>query len=160
MESHDGVNAPNGRIPFRDFSKGFSRASLEIAAGNRALSFLAASETEGRKGGRSMKMVSFWKGPNGESTPPVQFYDEDDELFLIYGYYDHKNQSGGVKANMQKCIGVYWRDDYPSSHGVLTPCVIPPRTAKCLLKGLFLELLSGGEKEKAEKVSEAIRFLS
>ena len=107
-----------------------------------------------------MKMVSFWKGPNGESTPPVQFYDEDGELFLIYGYYDHKNQSGGVKANMQKCVGVYWRDDYPSSHGVLTPCVIPPRTAKCLLKGLFLELLSEGENDKAKKVSEAIHFLS
>lgn len=109
---------------------------------------------------KEMKMVSYWKSVAGEPASPVPFYDEDGELFLIYGYYDHKNQSGGVKTNMQKCIGVYWRDDYPSSHGFLTPCVIPPRTAKCLLKGLFLELLSEGKKDKAEKVSEAIRFLS
>ena len=99
-----------------------------------------------------MKMVSYWKEEK-------QFYDEDDELFLIYGYYDHKNQSGGDKEKMQKCIGVYWRDDYPSSRGYLTPCVIPPKTAKCLLKGLFLELLSVGENEKAKAVSDAIKFI-
>lgn len=105
-----------------------------------------------------MRMVSYWKDENGDSPSP--FYDEAEELFLIYGYYDHKNQSGGDRTQMQKCIGVYWRDDYPSSHGYLTPCVIPPKTAKCLLKGLFLELLAMGEKDASEKVSEAIRFLS
>ena len=59
---------------------------------------------------------------------------------------------------MQKCIGVYWRDDYPSPQEVLTPCVIPLKTVKCLLKGLSMELLLMGEKEKVEKVSEALEF--
>lgn len=98
-----------------------------------------------------MDMISYWK-----ST--VRFYDEDGELFLIYGFYDHKNQSGKT-SDENRCIGVYWREDFPSARGRLAPCVIPPKTARILLKGLFFELLSSGEQAKAERVSEAIRFL-
>lgn len=104
-----------------------------------------------------MKMVSYWKDENGNQPEP--FYDEDDELFLIYGYYDHKNQNGG-KVAKNKCIGIYWRDDYPSARGYLAPCVIPERTSMCLLKGLFAELSALGDKDGADKVSRAIRFMS
>ena len=100
-----------------------------------------------------MQMVSYWKGMNGESSP-MPFYDEDGELFLIAGYYDHKNQGRAVKS-----VGVYWYDSYPVSRDRLAPCVIPSKTAKCLLKGLFIELLSVGEKEKADKVAAVIKFL-
>ena len=103
-----------------------------------------------------MEMVSYWKDKDG--NPPTPFYDEEGELFLIYGYYDHKNKCGEIRDE-NRCIGVYWNDNYPSSRGYLTPCVITPKTAKCLLKGLFLELLSVGENGKAKRVSEAIRFL-
>ena len=98
-----------------------------------------------------MKMVSYWKETK-------QFYDEDGELFQIYGYYDHLNQSGGI-CDKNRRIGIYWRDDYPSSRGYLSPCVIPEHTAMCLLKGLFEEMLLIGETEKADKISEAIRFM-
>lgn len=102
-------------------------------------------------------MVSYWKTEN-EGVQPTPFYDEDGELFLIYGYYDHMNKSGGTCAQ-NKCIGIYWRDDFPSSHGYLTPCVIPEQTAMALLNGLLAQLLAKGEKDRAEKVGEAIRFM-
>ncbi len=114
------------------------------------------SETQQGHGEEKMDMVSYWKDKKGNRPKP--FYDEGGELFLIYGYYDHKNQRGAI-SDEDRCIGVYWHDNYPSSRGHLTPCVIPPKTAKCLLKGLFLELLSLGEKSRADKVSEAIKFL-
>ena len=103
-----------------------------------------------------MKMVSYWKDKKGES--PTPFYDEEGELFLIYGYYDHKNQSGGTCPRNRR-IGIYWRADFPSSRGYLSPCVIPEQTAMGLLHGLLFQLLTAGDTGRAAKVAQAIRFM-
>ncbi len=103
-----------------------------------------------------MKMISYWKDRQGNS--PTPFYDEEGELFLIYGYYDHKNQSGGICTKNRR-IGIYWRNGFPSSRGTLAPCVIPEQTAMCLLNGLFFQLLTTGDMARAEKVAQAIRFM-
>jgi hypothetical protein len=106
-----------------------------------------------------MKMVSYWKksvNGEGESITPEPFYSEDEDFHLIYGYYDHENA-----GNPEKRLGIYWREDFPHnrSNNILTPLVVPPITAKGFLTGLFFELLSKGQKDKAEKVAEAIKFL-
>ena len=103
-----------------------------------------------------MKMISYWKDENGESPRP--FYDEDGELFLIYGYYDHKNRRG-CKSNQDRCIGVYWNDNYPTARARLAPCVIPQKTAESLLKGIMFDLITTGNREKLEKVAAAMNFL-
>lgn len=105
-----------------------------------------------------MQMVSYWKADNAGNSP-TPFYNEDGELFLIYGYYDHMNRSGGAHPK-NKRIGIYWRNDFPSSRGYLTPCVIPEQTAMSLLNGLLFQLLTAGENEKAQKVAEAIKFMN
>ena len=104
-----------------------------------------------------MKMVSYWKkslSGEGEHLAPEPFYSEDGDFHLIYGYYDHEN--GG---NPEKRLGIHWREDFPRSNNILTPLMVPPVAAKGFLSGLFFELLSKGQKDKAEKVAEAIKFL-
>jgi hypothetical protein len=91
-------------------------------------------------------MVSYWK-----NTKEVYV---DDGLTLIIGWYDHKNQSGiGDKA-----LGIHW-GDYPSSHGVLSPCVIPESTRNAILSGLLHQAVSRGEKASIDTLIEAIEFL-
>lgn len=49
-------------------------------------------------------MISYWKDPE-------EIY-KDEELVLIIGHYDHKNQNNGG----EKALGVHW-ETYPQSRG-------------------------------------------
>ena len=125
--------------------------SYNTPLGNPCLGWSDLRQARYKKGISIMEMISYWKDT-------VPFYEEDGEMTLIYGYYDHKNEQGGV-CEKNKCIGIYWRNDYPSARGRLAPCVIPDVTAKCLLMGLLFEFVSSGKMDKASNVLDAIRFL-
>ena len=101
-----------------------------------------------------MKIVSYWKGPKGEKTPQ-QVYDDDEGLVLIMGYYNHKNQGKDEKA-----LGIHWKD-FPQSHGVLSPCRIPQKTALAILAGLLHQAIEQNYSKKIKNsIIEAIEFLS
>lgn len=92
-----------------------------------------------------MQMVSYWK-----RTESIY---EDDGLVLIIGWYDHKNQeSGGHKA-----LGVHWRD-FPKSHNVLSPCVIPERTRNSILSGLLHDAVIAGDRQRIQSLMKGIEF--
>jgi hypothetical protein len=90
-------------------------------------------------------MVSYWKDTK-------EFF-EDDGLVFITGRYDHKNQNNGG----DKALGVHW-GDYPQSHGILSPCVIPETTRNAILSGLLHQAVTKNEPSQVESILEAIRF--
>jgi hypothetical protein len=90
-------------------------------------------------------MISYWK-----ETKEIYL---DDGLVLIIGWYDHKNkENGGNKA-----LGVHW-GDYPQSHGVLSPCVIPETTRNAILSGLLHQAVTDNNVKQIESIIEAIKF--
>jgi len=92
-----------------------------------------------------MQMISYWKNYK-------EFYN-DNGLVLIIGNYDHKNENnGGGKA-----LGVHWRN-YPQSHGILSPCVIPKDTRNSMLSGLLYQAIINQDEEKINNITEAIQF--
>ena len=99
-----------------------------------------------------MKMISYWKD--------WQKKYEDEGLFLIIGWYDHKNQEDGG----EKALGVHWHDTYPQSRGVLSPCVIPAATRNAILSGLLHQAVSKTqtkqEKQQVDDILKAIRFFN
>lgn len=91
------------------------------------------------------RMVSYWKD--------VEDVYVDDGLTLIIGRYDHKNERGvGEKA-----LGIHW-GDYPKSHGILSPCVVPAATRNAILSGLLHQAVISGDKPKIEKLMRAIDY--
>ena len=92
-----------------------------------------------------MNMVSYWKNHK-------EIY-VDDGLVLIIGHYDHKNKdNGGYKA-----LGVHW-GDYPKSHNILSPCVIPETTRSAILSGLLHQAVLNKNTQQVTKITEAIDF--
>lgn len=99
-----------------------------------------------------MKMISYWRGENG-GEPTV--CHREDELTLIYGYYNHKNQH----EEGDRCLGIHWQD-FPQSRGYLAPCVIPTQTALALLNGLAqAKIAQGVEGEEIDVLEDARAFL-
>ena len=95
-----------------------------------------------------MNMISYWK-------ECVTIY-EDDDMVLITGKYDHKHQNNGG----EKALGIHWGDNYPQSHGVLSPCVIPASTRNAILSGLLHQSVSENKYSQVEKILNAIRYFS
>lgn len=97
-------------------------------------------------------MISYWRGENG-GEPTV--CHREDELTLIYGYYNHKNQH----EEGDQCLGIHWRD-FPQSRGHLAPCVIPTLTALALLNGLSqAKIAQDVEGEEIDVLDDARAFL-
>jgi len=92
-----------------------------------------------------MQMISYWKNYK-------EFYN-DNGLVLIIGNYDHKNENNGG----EKALGVHWRN-YPQSHGILSPCVIPKDTRNSMLSGLLYQAIINQDEEKINNITEAIQF--
>ncbi|WP_413730116.1 hypothetical protein [Sodalis sp. RH22] len=76
-----------------------------------------------------MQMISSCKDPQ-------EIY-KDEGITLIFGSYDHKNQF----TRGEKALGVHW-GDYPQSHGILRPCVIPETTRNAILSGLLYQAVT------------------
>jgi len=93
-----------------------------------------------------LKLVSYWKNYK-------EIYNEDG-FTLIIGTYNHKNQHMDEKA-----LGVHWRD-YPKSHNVLSPCVIPEETRDAILSGLLHKATISKNTEQIKSIIEAIEFLN
>ena len=98
---------------------------------------------------KAMKMISYWRGENG-GEPTV--CHREDELTLIYGYYNHKNQ----QENGDRCLGIHWQK-FPQSRGYLAPCVIPTQTALAFLNGLAQAKIARGE--EIDALDDARAFL-
>lgn len=92
-----------------------------------------------------MKMVSYWKHP-------IEVYDDKD-LIIIIGNYDHKNkEEGGYKA-----LGIHW-NNYPTSNGILCPCVIPESTRNAILSGLLHQAVTDKNENRINSITKAIEF--
>lgn len=92
-----------------------------------------------------MNMISYW-------TEHEVIY-VDDGLTLIIGFYNHKN----MNELGEKSLGIHW-DNYPSSRGVLSPCVIPEETRNAVLSGLLHQAVVSGNKANIASLTEAINF--
>jgi hypothetical protein len=95
-----------------------------------------------------MQMISYWKDWK-------EIY-EDDGLVLIIGWYDHKHKNNGG----EKALGVYWGDNYPQSHGILSPCVIPKATRNAILSGLLHQAVASNKIDQVNNILEAIKFFN
>ena len=76
------MNAPNGRISFRDFSKGFSRASLGIRRGIAPSLFPSAPNQRVGKGERKMsscvrKAIALYGAAQRGKTPTLNMLIDD-----------------------------------------------------------------------------------
>ena len=81
-----------------------------------------------------MKMISYWKGIDGQPEP-LEIYEDKEGLVFIIGTYNHKNQNKAEKA-----LGIHW-GDYPQSRGILAPCVIPLKHVPQSLQVYCIKLL-------------------
>lgn len=93
-----------------------------------------------------LKIVSYWK--------EVKEIYKENEFTLITGFYNHKNQNHDEKA-----LGVHW-GNYPKSHNVLSPCVIPEETRDAILSGLLHKATMSKEIKQIQSIIEAIQFLN
>jgi len=94
---------------------------------------------------KGLNVVSYWKN--------VKSIYVDSGLTLIIGWYDHKNlKNGGEKA-----LGIHWQD-YPKSHGILSPCVVPKATRNAMLSGLLHQSVMNGNQNDVVSLTEAIEF--
>lgn len=93
------------------------------------------------------KIVSYWKNP-------TEFYTDEEGLVFIYGMYDHKNSGNPAKA-----LGIHW-GNYPKSHNVLSPCVIPDKTRKIILSGLLHDALLNEDTDFLKELMEVIKFFT
>ncbi|MDP8099042.1 hypothetical protein [Pasteurella atlantica] len=97
------------------------------------------------------KMVSYWTS-GIENETPEKIY-EDDGFILIAGYYNHKHN-----YKNQKALGIHWNGNYPNSHGILSPCVIPEKARTAMLTGLLQQAIIDNDKEKMTSLNKAIHF--
>ena len=98
-----------------------------------------------------MKMISYWKGIDGQPEP-LEIYEDKEGLVFIIGTYDHKNQNKAEKA-----LGIHW-GDYPQSRGILAPCVIPAETRSAILAGLLHQAINKQDMKAINRISDAINF--
>lgn len=92
-------------------------------------------------------MISYWRKPK---TIHI-----DDGLTLIMGWYDHKNENDGG----DKALGIHW-GDFPQSRGILSPCVVPPKTRNAILEGLLHHAVTNACEEQINLITEAIKFFN
>ena len=92
-----------------------------------------------------MNIVSYWKNS--------RTIHQEADFTLIIGDYDHKNEHNGGK----KQLGVHW-DNYPNSHNVLCPCVIPKKSREAFLAGLLHQAVNDGDLSAISALTEAIAY--
>lgn len=93
-----------------------------------------------------MKMISYWKNYKN-------IYKDDEGQVIIVGEYDHFNE-----GNPRKALGVHWTD-YPTSRGVLAPCVLSGTNANALLLGLLNKALAEEKEDVVDNLIDAIKYL-
>ncbi|MDA3073007.1 hypothetical protein OFO08_02060 [Campylobacter sp. JMF_10 EL2] len=89
-------------------------------------------------------IVSYWKLDKKDC---ILFKDTEEDFYVIFGEYNHKNQ----KTKGEFCIGVCW-ENYPIQRDKLSPMVLSKETSNGLLDGLFIKAV----KDKNQKLSDKI----
>lgn len=86
-------------------------------------------------------MVSYWEDVQ-------EVYKTEQGFVIIRGFYD------------EKCIGIHWASEFPSSRGVLTPCVIPKEVACAMLAGLIQQAINIGDNQRLKALQEAYHYIT
>lgn len=91
-------------------------------------------------------MISYWKDVE-------QVCIDDEGQIIIIGMYDHYNE-----GNPRKAVGIHW-GDYPTSRGVLAPCVLSNTNALALLSGVLHKAILNSKNSDIDKILSAINYL-